>query len=103
MDVGPTKFVQMMVLGGPLHQGQICYLMHLNGTFFFLKDDILKIVEAKDIIIKIDLLAKVAHIGAPSIYQNIVFSETIRPIELKFHMKTPYDKLAKIIQFVLVT
>ena len=22
------------------------------------------------------------------------FSETIRPIELNFHMKTPYDKLA---------
>ena len=29
-------------------------------------------------------------------YQNIVFSETIGPIELKFHMKTPYAKLAKI-------
>ena len=27
---------------------------------------------------------------------NIVFSETIRPIETKFHMKTPYDELAKI-------
>ena len=24
------------------------------------------------------------------------FSETMRQIELKFHMKTPYDKLAKI-------
>ena len=24
------------------------------------------------------------------------FSETIRPIELKFHMKTPYDKFALI-------
>ena len=42
-----------------------------------------------------DLPAK-AHIGVPSIYKNIVFSETIRPIELKFHMKTPYNKLAKI-------
>ena len=26
---------------------------------------------------------------------NIVFLEAIRPIELNFHMKTPYDKLAK--------
>ena len=43
-----------------------------------------------------DLLAKAAHIGVPSIYQNIVFSETIWPIELKFQMKTPYNKLAKI-------
>ena len=25
-----------------------------------------------------------------------VSSETTRPIELKFHMKTPYDRLAKI-------
>ena len=43
-----------------------------------------------------DLSAKAAHIGVPSIYLNIVFSETIRPIELEFHMKTPYNKLAKI-------
>ena len=27
---------------------------------------------------------------------NIVFSETTRPIELKFHVNTPYDRLAKI-------
>ena len=27
---------------------------------------------------------------------NIVFSQTIGPIELKFHVKTPSDKLAKI-------
>ena len=40
--------------------------------------------------------AKVAYIVVPSIYQNIVFSQTIYPIELKFHVKTPYDKLAKI-------
>ena len=26
----------------------------------------------------------------------MVFSQTIGPIELKFHVKTPYDKLAKI-------
>ena len=43
-----------------------------------------------------DLSAEVAHIGVPSTYQNIVFSKTTRPIELKFHLKTPYDKLAKI-------
>ena len=42
------------------------------------------------------LSAKVSHIVVPSIYQNIVFSQTIGPIELKFHVKTPYDKLAKI-------
>ena len=40
--------------------------------------------------------AKVAHIGIPSTHQNIVPSETTRPFELKFHMKTPYDRLAKI-------
>ena len=44
----------------------------------------------------IDLSAKAADIGVPSIYYNIVFAETIGPIELKFHMKTPYNKLAKI-------
>ena len=43
-----------------------------------------------------NLLAKVAHIGVPSTHQNIVSSETTRPFELKFHMKTPYDRLAKI-------
>ena len=42
-----------------------------------------------------DLSAKVAHIVVPSIYKNIVFSQTIGPIELKFHVKTPYDKSAK--------
>ena len=39
--------------------------------------------------------AKVAHIGIPSTHKNIVSSETTRPIVLKFHMKTPYDRLAK--------
>ena len=34
--------------------------------------------------------------GVPSIYQNIVFSQTISPIQLKFHVKTPYDKVATI-------
>ena len=40
--------------------------------------------------------AKVAHIGVPSTHQNIVSSETTRPFELKFHMKTLYDRFAKI-------
>ena len=42
------------------------------------------------------LSAKVAHIVVQSIYLNIVFSQTIVPIELKFYVKTPYDKSAKI-------
>ena len=42
------------------------------------------------------LSATVAHIVVPSIYQNIVFSQTIRLIEIKYHEKTPDDKLAKI-------
>ena len=40
--------------------------------------------------------AKVAYIVVQSIYLNFVFSQTIGPIELKFHVKTPYDKIAKI-------
>ena len=43
-----------------------------------------------------DLSAKTAHIGVASIYQIKVFSQTIGPIELTFHVKTPYDKFAKI-------
>ena len=43
-----------------------------------------------------DLSAKVAHIRVPSIYENIFFSETFRPIEFEFHMETTYDKLTKI-------
>ena len=43
-----------------------------------------------------DLSAKVANIGVPSTQQNIVSSETTWPFELKFHMKTPNDRLAKI-------
>ena len=38
-----------------------------------------------------DILLKVADIGVPSIYQNIVFSETSEPINLKFHTETPYE------------
>ena len=33
--------------------------------------------------VKIDLSAKVVYIGVRLIYQNIVFSETTRPIESK--------------------
>ena len=33
--------------------------------------------------------AKVAHIGVPSIYLNIAFSEITRPIKLKLHIDTP--------------
>ena len=40
--------------------------------------------------------AKVAHIVVQSTHQNIVSSETTRTFELEFHMKTPYDRLAKI-------
>ena len=43
-----------------------------------------------------DLSAKAAHIGVPSTYQTIVFSETTWPIETKFHTTTPYDWLGKI-------
>ena len=28
-------------------------------------------------------------------YEKIVFSQTIDPIEFKFHVKTPFAKLAK--------
>ena len=42
------------------------------------------------------LSAKVAHIVVQSIYLSIVYSQTIGPIELKFHVKTPYDMSAKI-------
>ena len=45
---------------------------------------------------KFALSAKVTHIVVPSIYLNIAFSQTIGPIKLKFHVKTPYDKLPKI-------
>ena len=41
------------------------------------------------------LLAKVAYIGVPSTFQNIVFSDNSWPIEIKFHITTPYDWLAK--------
>ena len=45
-----------------------------------------------NLVLTFDLSAKVAH----SMYLNIVFSETTRPIELKFHMMTTYDWLVKI-------
>ena len=43
-----------------------------------------------------NILAKLAHIGVPSTHLIIVSSETTRLIELKFYIKTPYDRLAKI-------
>ena len=49
-----------------------------------------------------ELSAKISYIGVSSIYINIVFSETVRPIELIFHMNTSYDKLAKIYTNILV-
>ena len=42
------------------------------------------------------LSAKVTHIGFPSIYSIIFFSETTEPNELTFYIETPYDRLAKI-------
>ena len=42
-----------------------------------------------------DLSTKVAYVGVPSTYYNIVFSDISWPIETKFHMTTPYDWLAK--------
>ena len=44
----------------------------------------------------INFSAKAAHIRVLSTHYNIVSSETTKPIELIFHMKTPYDRLAKI-------
>ena len=89
--------------------------MHLNGKFFW-KIDFLNTVEAKVIILTwnvksnetmtinkfqrsrltFNFSAKVPHIRVLTTHKNIVSSETNRPIEHKFHMKTPYDKLAKI-------
>ena len=42
-------------------------------------------------------VAHIMHIVVQTIYSNLVFSQTIGPIELKFHVKTSYDKLAKIL------
>ena len=42
------------------------------------------------------LSAKVAHIVVSSIILKHSFLTNYWPIELKFHVKTPYDKLAKI-------
>ena len=43
-----------------------------------------------------DLSAQVTYTGVPSIYENIVFSETTWLVELKFHMKISHDKLGKV-------
>ena len=42
-----------------------------------------------------DLSAKVAHIGVPSTYQNILFLRNHLAYKTKFHMTTPYDWSAK--------
>ena len=44
-----------------------------------------------------DLSAKVVYIGVLSIYQNIVFTETTKSIELKFHMETDYVEGSKFV------
>ena len=43
-----------------------------------------------------ELSANVDHIGVQSIYLNVVFSGTARPIKLKFHMETPEDAETKV-------
>ena len=74
-----------------------------NGNFDFLKNNENKVIILNGYVkpnetlyinkfqrsrLTVDLSAKVAHIGIPSIYLNIAFSETTRPVELKFHMNT---------------
>ena len=52
-DMGPTKFVQMMILSWPWptnRQGKICFQMHLNWIFF-MKSWFMNTVEAKVIIL----------------------------------------------------
>ena len=44
--------------------------------------------------IKVDLSVRVTHIRVPSTHST-VFSESTGPIELKFHIKNPHDRLAK--------
>ena len=43
-----------------------------------------------------ELSANVDHIGVPLIYLNLVFSEIVRPIELKFHIETPEEAETKL-------
>ena len=86
--------------------------MHLNGIFFeklmFLilwKPKSLFLLDMLNLVstnkfqrsrMTFDLSAKVAHIWSPINILNHNFSETTSPIEIKFHMTTPYDWLAKI-------
>ena len=37
-----------------------------------------------------------SYCGSINIYENLVFSQSIGPVELEFHVETSYDKLAKI-------
>ena len=75
--------------------------MHLKEIYLFYYEKVIKItryVQPNDTItiikfqrsrLTFNLLANVNHIGVPAIYLNIVFSEIIRPIDLKFYIKTP--------------
>ena len=74
--------------------------MHLNGILFeklfeycgsqsFFSREMFHLVSINRfhrLRLTFDLSAKVAHIGVPSTYLNIVFSETTKPNELKFHI-----------------
>ena len=42
-----------------------------------------------------DFSAKVAHIGVPLMFKTWFSKKKTRSIELSFHMKIPYNKLAK--------
>ena len=110
-DVGPTKF-----FSNDDPELTLTYLTSRSNLLpndfkwgNFLKVDFLKTIEAKVIILTWYVLSKVTmdinqfqrsrltFQPRPLILElNIFFSETIGPIELKFHMKTPYNKLAKI-------
>ena len=86
--------------------------MHLNGNSFemliflllwkpksLFSLDMLNLVSINRFqrsMLTFDLLSKVVHIGVPSTYQNIVFTDTTWPIEIKIHMTSPYNLLAKI-------
>ena len=63
--------------------------MHLKGIFFKVDLKILQFMSLFSLNVPKVNLDLVTHIGVQSIYKNIVFLETIRPIELKFQMETP--------------
>ena len=65
--------------------------MHFYGNSF--KSCILNTVDAKVIIFTWYVQSSVYKQDWPLTFQKL--SETIRPVEIKFHMTTPYDWLAK--------